>query len=219
MTSLRRRRRHLAAGLAADAVDDAEDAARRVEDRQVFVVQRARGPDACAPPRSGRRPCTVRTSATVVHPREPEQARRAGGKRREKHEVQPVQRSSSPWRLAREVDDERVGQLDAGGRRRSRVRRRAGARRPAPFTAGGIATPSTDVPQLLASWMKKRPDCVAPEPAVLARHLRRREHLHVHPDGAAAAADRQRVLAHAELVMPLLVVVGQRGALAQVVLG
>ena len=89
----------------------------------------------------------------------------------------------------------------------------------APFTAGGIGVPFDRRAPAAGVLDEEAAGPIAAEPAVLARHLRRREHLHVHPDGAAAAADRQRVLAHAELVMALLVVVGQRGALAKVDLG
>ena len=100
-----------------------------------------------------------------------------------------------------ELDDERVGQLDA--RRAAAISCSAPGRSTpsGPFTAGGIATPSTDVPQLLASWMKKRPDASRRSRQCSRDTFDVGEHLHVHPDGAAAAADRQRVLAHAELVM------------------
>ena len=73
----RGRRRDFAAGLAADAVDDAEHAARGVEHRHVFVVRA----DAAGMRPRRRAAATgagaVRTSATVVDARQPEEARDA----------------------------------------------------------------------------------------------------------------------------------------------
>src|SRR5262249_18657087 len=100
-------------------------------------------------------PAIVLTSATVVHARQPEQARNGAGEGREEQDVEPVERGHRSVLASKCI-------VSAPARS---IRPRDVIARPAPglstpsadLIAGGIAAPSTDVPQLLASWMKNSP--------------------------------------------------------------
>ena len=207
-------RGELAGRLATDAVDHAVDAAFGVDEGHVLVVGPARVPDRCGtPPEAPASPRCV--SLTIEDPREvDEPCDEPTTSATRNSAVEPVEPVIGAGVASKSMTTASARPIRAfAGRGCSGP----GCATPsALLTAGGIGyavhrrAPQADVlDEELAVAVDAKPE-------VLARDLGAAGDLHVHPRRAAAAADRERVLAHEEHVRALLVLIGQPRALAVV---